>query len=173
MTSLAHEPHVVEPGSKENIPFPGHDTSVLAGHSATPAGAAVLEVNLPARTFGAPPHVHAREDEFFYVIEGTVEFLDRGETVTANAGSLVVLPRGHLHGFWNLSDEPAKMLLVVTPGEFASFFDAVVARVREENPGDPAQVGAIIAQVAEKYEVFYSSRQGAGVGAGRAAVTTQ
>ena len=45
------------------------------------------------------------------------------------------------------------MLLIVTPGEFASFFDSVVARVRLENPGDSSHVGAIIAQVAAEYSV--------------------
>lgn len=150
---IAHEPAVVRPGDIESTHFPGHDTLLLSDHSATPSEAAVLEISLPARTFGAPPHIHALEDEHFYVLEGTVEFLDRGSTITAGPGSLVVLPRGHLHGFWNLSDEPAKMLLIVTPGEFASFFDAVAMRVKSENPGSPPEVAAIIAEVASRYEV--------------------
>jgi len=149
----AHEPKIVMPGDIEPTPFPGHETYLLSNHEGTPSKAAILEILVPGKTFGAPPHIHAREDEHFYVVEGQVEFLDRDRTVSAGPGSLVVLPRGHLHGFWNLSDSPAKMILFVTPGEFASFFDQVVTAVRAENANNPQAVGSIIARVAEKYEV--------------------
>lgn len=152
-TAFAHEPKIVEPGTARVVPFPGHRTQILADHRATDAKTAIAEVEIAPRTLGAPPHVHGREDEYFYILEGTVEFLDRERTVTAGPGSLVVLPRGHLHGFWNASDEPARMLITVTPGEFASFFDSVVARIKDENPSDPARVGAIIAEVAKTYDV--------------------
>lgn len=153
LNTIAHEPAVVLPGDVENTPFPGHQTYLLADHNKTTSKAAILEIEIPARTFGAPPHVHTKEDEHFYVISGNVEFLDREQTISTGPGSLVILPRGHLHGFWNLSEKPAKMLLVVTPGEFASFFDAVVAKVRKNNADNPAKVGKIITQVAEKFGV--------------------
>lgn len=153
MQAHAHAPKLIEPGSTPPTPFPGHDTLLLSDHDSTPSGVAVLELTLAPRTFGAPPHVHEREDEHFFVIEGEVEFLDRERTLSASAGSLVVLPRGHLHGFWNLGNSPARMLMVVSPGEFASFFDAVVARVRAENPDNPEAVGAIIGRVAAQYQV--------------------
>ena len=149
----AHTPELVTSGDVSVVPFPGHDTYVLSDQSATPSETAVLEIVIPGHTFGAPPHIHSKEDEHFYVLEGTVEFLDRDRTVSAGPGSLVVLPRGHLHGFWNLSDQPARMLLIITPGKFASFFDDVVAKVRAENPDDPAKVGALIAEMAAKYDV--------------------
>ncbi len=152
-SAQAHTPQAVRPGDRASIPFPGHDTLVLSDETSTPAGAAVLEITVPAGTFGAPPHVHAREDEQFYVIEGEVEFLDRDNTITAGPGTLVVLPRGNLHGFWNLSDQPARMLLIVTPGAFASFFDEVVSAIRAQHPEDPGAVAAIIAAVASEHEV--------------------
>lgn len=149
----AHEPMVVDPGSIAPIPFPGHDVLLLSDKDGTPSRAAILEIAIPARTFGAPPHIHSNEDEHFYVLEGNVEFLDRNETFSVSAGSLVVLPRGHLHGFWNRSEQAARMLLVITPGDMASFFDAVVADVRSKNPNSPDKMGAIIAEVANKYGV--------------------
>ena len=148
-----YTPRIVGADDVQATPFPGHDTYLLSDAEATPSGAAVLEIRLPPRTFGAPPHVHTKEDEHFFVLEGEVEFLDRDVTRRAGPGSLVVLPRGHLHGFWNLTDEPARMLLMVTPGEFASFFDAVVAEVRKTHPDNPAAVGAIIAEVAQRFDV--------------------
>lgn len=152
-TAMAHEPKVVAPGVVDAIPFPGHVTWLLSDADATPSGAAILTLEVPARSVGAPPHVHAREDEQFYVLEGQVEFLERERTVRAGAGTLVILPRGHLHGFWNPADRPARLLLIVTPGKFASFFDQVVATLRAEHADEPQAVGAIIARVAEDYGV--------------------
>lgn len=151
--AIAHEPMAVVPGDADAIPFPGHVTWLLSDADATPSGAAILTLEVPARSVGAPPHVHAREDEQFYVLEGQVEFLERERTVRAGAGTLVVLPRGHLHGFWNPADRPARLLLIVTPGKFASFFDQVVATLRAEHADEPEAVGAIIARVAEDYGV--------------------
>jgi quercetin dioxygenase-like cupin family protein len=142
------EPRVVGPGEAESLEFPGHLTQVLSSHHDTAAGTSVLELTLPPRTFGAPPHVHSHEDEHFYVLEGQVDFLDRGEVVRAGAGSLAVLPRGHLHGFWNDSDEPARLLLIISPGGFSDFFDEVVAKIREAHPDDPRAVGALVVAAA-------------------------
>ncbi len=151
-TAVGHEPKVILKDNVEATPFPGHETYLLSSAD-TPANAAVLEIVVPGNTFGAPPHIHAKEDEYFYVLDGEIEFLDRDNTITAGTGTLVVLPRGHLHGFWNLSDQPARMLLLVTPGQFASFFDQVVKKIREEHANKPERIGAIIAQVASQYEV--------------------
>lgn len=146
--ATAHEPQVIRTGDSRPIEFPGHLTRVLSHSSATEAGTAVLELDLPARTFGAPPHIHSQEDEQFYVLEGEVDFLDRGEVVRAGAGSLVVLPRGHLHGFWNDTDHPARLLLIISPGQFSDFFDEVVAEIRRTNASDPKAIGGLIAQAA-------------------------
>ena len=153
LTALAHEPKVVPSGVTEATLFPGHETYLLSDSESTPSNAAVLEIVIPGHTFGAPPHIHANEDEHFYVLDGQVEFLDRDKTISAGPGTLVVLPRGHLHGFWNLTDQPARMLLVVTPGKFASFFDKVVETIRKDNAATPDLVGAIIAEVASHYDV--------------------
>ena len=78
------------------VVVPGHDTTLLSPHTDTPSNAAVLELTIPPRTFGAPPHIHSKEDEHFYVLEGALEFLDRESTVVAGQGTLVVLPRDDL-----------------------------------------------------------------------------
>ncbi len=152
-TVLSHEPKIVSAKGSDAIPFPGHQTYLLSDESTTPSEVAILELDVPARTFGAPPHVHANEDEHFYVLEGEVEFLSGEETQLVKQGGLVVLPRGHLHGFWNRSEQPAKLLLVVSPGRFASFFDLVVSEIRKQNPTNPELVGKIIAEQASRFGV--------------------
>lgn len=154
LTSLyGHEPKLIQPGTTNVIPFPAHDTYIMSRADTTPSRVAVMEVELPPKTFGAPPHIHTKEDEHFYVIEGSVHFLNKEEIVEVNAGGLMILPRGYMHGFWNHSDKPAKMLLIITPGEFASFFDNVVADIKKQNPDNPQAVGQIMGKIAAKYGV--------------------
>lgn len=66
--------------------------------------------------FGAPPHIHHRETEAFYVLEGELEFLKGDQTVSAGAGQFVHIPRGTLHGFTNVGTANARFLAIVTPG---------------------------------------------------------
>lgn len=146
--AAAGDPHIVQPGSTDSIEFPGHLTRILSDHHDTPAGTSILELTLPPRTFGAPPHIHSLEDEHFYVLEGSVDFLDRGNVTRASTGSLVVLPRGNLHGFWNDTDKSARLLLIISPGEFSDFFDAVVQEIRQTSADTPEAIGGLIAQAA-------------------------
>jgi mannose-6-phosphate isomerase-like protein (cupin superfamily) len=59
----------------------------------------------------APPHIHHREDESFYVVEGEFEFTRDGESIRAAAGSLVYVPRGSLHAFENVGESTGTLLL--------------------------------------------------------------
>lgn len=76
--------------------------------------------------YGSPPHIHHREDESFYVVEGEFEFSRDGETIRAGAGSLVYVPRGSLHAFKNVGRERGRLLLSQTPGGLHErFFEEV------------------------------------------------
>jgi quercetin dioxygenase-like cupin family protein len=76
------------------------------------------------RGYGTPPHVHGREDETLFVIEGTLEYTVDGVTGTAVAGSAVHLPKGRAHRFEVTSAE-ARFLVIITPGGFEEFFEEV------------------------------------------------
>ncbi len=65
---------------------------------------------------GAPPHIHHKETEAFYILEGEFEFLKGDHTVRAGAGEFVHVPRGVAHGFTNVGTTNAKFLAIVTPG---------------------------------------------------------
>jgi mannose-6-phosphate isomerase-like protein (cupin superfamily) len=69
-----------------------------------------------------PPHIHYREDEFYYVLEGEFEILDGDRTFIASAGSFVHIPRGTLHRFKNVGATPARMLVFFTPAGMENFF---------------------------------------------------
>ena len=55
---------------------------------------------------GPPPHIHTREDETFYLIEGQVEFLLGDRRITAGPGDFVNVPRGTVHCFHNAGTKP-------------------------------------------------------------------
>jgi len=71
---------------------------------------------------GPPPHVHAREDETFYIQQGTLTAQVGDKSLCVSAGDFVHLPRGVVHSFKNTGDETAKVLLVVTPAGLENYF---------------------------------------------------
>jgi quercetin dioxygenase-like cupin family protein len=71
---------------------------------------------------GPPPHVHSREEEGFYVLEGEIVFTIRGERVVATAGTFANMPVGTPHSFKNESDRPAKMLISIAPAGLEQMF---------------------------------------------------
>ncbi len=75
----------------------------------------LYELTLPPQ-LGAPPHIHHRETEAYYVLDGEVEFLKGERTVRAGVGEFVYVPRGVVHAFTNAGQEPASFLGIVTPG---------------------------------------------------------
>ncbi|MDP8932471.1 MAG: cupin domain-containing protein, partial [Actinomycetota bacterium] len=79
---------------------------VLAGGSETAGSVVFGEARLPAGAPGPHLHVHSREDEAVYVIEGQMTFSVGGRRFEAGPGTLVWLPRNVAHTFANLGRDP-------------------------------------------------------------------
>ena len=71
---------------------------------------------------GPPPHVHSREEEGFYVLEGEITFMIGDERAVATAGMFANMPVGIPHSFRNESRKPAKMLISVAPAGLEGMF---------------------------------------------------
>jgi quercetin dioxygenase-like cupin family protein len=71
---------------------------------------------------GPPPHVHSREEEGFYILEGEITFEIGGERLVATAGTFANMPVGTPHSFKNESDRPARMLISVAPAGLEQMF---------------------------------------------------
>lgn len=71
---------------------------------------------------GPPPHVHSREEEGFFVLEGEITFTVNGERVVATAGTFANVPVGTPHSFKNESDRPARMLISLAPAGLERMF---------------------------------------------------
>lgn len=83
---------------------------------------------------GPVPHVHSREEEFFYVLEGELDYEAAGRPFHATPGSLVGLPRGVPHRFRN-GPAWARLLVFVAPAGNERFFLELAADDR--SPEDP------------------------------------
>ena len=70
---------------------------------------ALVEHPMAARALAAPLHRHAREDEYSFVIEGSVG-APLGETVVIGKPA-----RNQWHTFWNAGDGPARILEIISP----------------------------------------------------------
>ena len=93
--------------------------TIKASSETTAGRVGVIEHRGPQGA-GSPLHVHRREDEWFYVIEGALTFWVGGTVIEAPAGSFVYGPRDVPHTF-QISSPEARFLLVAEPGGFESF----------------------------------------------------
>src|SRR5712672_3518189 len=76
---------------------------------------------------GPPPHVHSREEEGFYILEGEITLRIGDDKIVASAGTFANMSVGTPHSFKNESNKPAKMLISVAPaGLEQMFFEAGV-----------------------------------------------
>jgi len=62
----------------------------------------------------APLHVHHRDDEAWYVLEGTLRVQVGKDEVEAHAGAGVFVPWGTAHTYWNPGPGPVRYLLIMT-----------------------------------------------------------
>jgi mannose-6-phosphate isomerase-like protein (cupin superfamily) len=91
----------------------------------------------------APPHLHRKDDEAWYVVEGTLRVRVGKEEVQAIAGSAVFVPRGTPHTYWNPGPGPTRYLLVMT---------ANIYRLIQEIHGMKERTPAALRTLFEKYD---------------------
>jgi quercetin dioxygenase-like cupin family protein len=71
---------------------------------------------------GPPPHVHSREEESFYILEGEITFQIGEDLVVATAGMFANMSVGTPHSFKNESNRPAKMIISIAPAGLEQMF---------------------------------------------------
>jgi mannose-6-phosphate isomerase-like protein (cupin superfamily) len=109
---------------------------------------ALVEHVLEPHELAAPVHTHEREDEYSYVIEGRLGALVGGDETEAGPGELVAKPRGVPHAFWNASGERTRILELISPGEFANYFDEIEPLLTVQGPPDLAALAELQARYA-------------------------
>lgn len=94
---------------------------------------AVIENRVPPR-WGGPPLHHHDFDETFYVLDGELTFQLDDELLTSGPGAIAFAARGAYHTLANLSEAPARYLLICTPGGFERYFDGLTAEAAGTEP---------------------------------------
>ena len=113
--------------------FFGMLAEVKASAADTDGRYTLVEITAPPG-LQAPLHVHYREDEGFYVLDGTAMILVGEETVELGPGQHAFGPRDIPHRF-TVGPDGARMIWVLTPGRFEDFVAEV--SVPAETPTVP------------------------------------
>ena len=90
---------------------------------------------------GPPLHVHHVQEETIHVLKGRFKIRIGDETFRCAEGGFAYLPSGVPHAFLNLTDEPAEIVVVYTPGGGAAFYAELGPLTRNGTP-DRAEVAA-------------------------------
>jgi quercetin dioxygenase-like cupin family protein len=98
---------------------------------------------------GPPPHIHHREQESFYVLEGTLDIQMGDQTVQASAGDFVHIPNGTVHSFCNNGDSLARQLLIFSPGGLERFFEETLEMVEDRSAPMPDNLDVVIPRYVE------------------------
>ena len=141
-------PRVVHPHDAATvIRGAGDEYRYLATGAQTGGTYFMLEAVVPPGA-GPPPHVQTREEEGFYMLEGTLTFFPGGEEVVVGTGTFLHVPRGVSHNFKNLTDESARVLIWFAPAGIEEMFSKMA-----RDPDRYVQIGA-------EYGVTFSDSEG-------------
>ncbi|QDV30296.1 Quercetin 2,3-dioxygenase [Planctopirus ephydatiae] len=141
--NMTHNPTIRHPGEGRTIGVVGDVYRFLATGEDTNGKYAMWEAIVPPGG-GPPPHIHSREEESFYILEGEITFQTNDQQLVAKAGMYANMPVGCLHSFKNESGKPAKMLISVAPAGLEQMFFEV---------GQPLTDGATTALPPTKAEI--------------------
>lgn len=99
------------------LPAGQGDGGVKASRATTAGSFTLIESDTDG---GAPPHVHEREDESMYVLEGTIVVHCAEEEMIAGPRAFVFLPRGVRHD-WDVRGGRATVLIITAPAGLEEF----------------------------------------------------
>ncbi|GAA1809178.1 cupin domain-containing protein [Actinomadura chokoriensis] len=111
------------------VPPEQGDTARIGGFGATyklrggdtRGAVAIVEHPFAVGTLTAP-HMHSREDEYSLVLEGRIGFRSDDTETVLGPGGYIVKPRGQMHAMWNAGDVPGRIVEIIIPGGFESYF---------------------------------------------------
>jgi quercetin dioxygenase-like cupin family protein len=126
------QPGLIHSGEGRRFAIPGGICTIKATGEDTGGTYAMIEMLIPPQG-GAPPHIHSREIESFYILEGSLSFWLSDRKLTGSAGCLVIAPPGLTHTFKNEGDATARVLLLITPAGLEEFFQEVGVPIKEES----------------------------------------
>jgi quercetin dioxygenase-like cupin family protein len=132
------EPVLSGPGAGRTVTH-GSGTSAELKLAGEQSGGDWAVVEWHVRAGEEPPvHIHTREDEALYVLDGAITAYVGDEKIEVEAGSYAALPKDVPHGL-TVRGEEARLLVTLEPAGAEYFFVP-----RDDSDNDPAKFGLII-----------------------------
>ena len=149
-------PKMSAPTINNSLWYIGHLMSILIS-SDDSGGRFALMHGFEIRGLEPPPHIHTREDESFYLMDGKITYTVGNETFDARKGDWMFLPRGIKHSF-KVNTEQAEVLIHLSPGGFEGYFREMSEPAKElripPRPAGPPDVKRIV-ETASKYGIRF------------------
>ena len=134
-------PKVLDPaGGLRLQSSPGRDLVFKVTGEDTDGAVDYAIVDVEARN-GPPLHVHHRHHEAIHVVEGRFKVRIGEDEAILERDGFALMPAGVAHAFLNLTDEPALIILVYSPGGMHGFF-AELGPLTRDGTADKAEVAA-------------------------------
>jgi quercetin dioxygenase-like cupin family protein len=140
---------VVQPGEGDTAQIPGFGaTFKIRGHD-TGSAISIVEHPFAVGTITAP-HQHTEQDEYSIVLEGDIGFRSDDTEVVLGPGGYIIKPRGQMHAMWNAGDVPGRIVEIIVPGGFETYFGELADLLASHTtaPGD-------YSELADKYGLTY------------------
>lgn len=118
---------VIHRRERERFDFGGFGVEWMIDGPITDHHFAVVHHPMAPHALAAPLHLHHNEDEFSYVLSGTMGALLGDEVVAASQGTWVVKPRRQWHTFWNAGDVACEIVEIIAPAGFENYFRELAA----------------------------------------------
>lgn len=128
-------PFVVPAGAGQTVRGPAGGPTTFKARAETTNGTLTALENIVAPGQGPPLHLHVREDEMYYVLDGHLRFRADEGYLEAATGAFVFIPRGTPHCFLNVGEVDARILVLFTPAGMERFFEGVATL--PAGPPDP------------------------------------
>jgi mannose-6-phosphate isomerase-like protein (cupin superfamily) len=136
------EPVVHRPGEGERLDV-GPTSLILHATGETTRQTMFLSESTVVPGFpGPPPHTHETLHDMFFILEGTLTFQIRDETIEAGPGTFIGVPPGTVHTFSNTSNAPARMLNFNTPSGWENYMRDL-AEASKDGPPSQDEIGRI------------------------------
>jgi mannose-6-phosphate isomerase-like protein (cupin superfamily) len=132
---------IVPPGEGTTLNVLGATYTIKVPGAETDGAFSLTEALAPPQS-SVPLHIHTREDESLYILEGTLEIRCGDHTFNAPQGTVVVLPRNVPHAYRNPGSVPTRVLVTVTPAGFEGFLEEA-GKLPDDQPPDLKKLAAV------------------------------
>lgn len=110
-------PLILKPGEGRSVQIRTSTCTFKATGQETHGHFGLFEFVMEPGAIGASPHIHKELTEMFYVVEGEIELVLDEQRVVAEPKSFMLVPENTPHGFSNVGQTQATLLIMFCPAD--------------------------------------------------------